>query len=160
MADANGMHSYDSAIYYTTFGSVEPANLVEIIDGYNEITDVISINGVPMERTVTELTHLRSPDKAKEKVPGFLDAGQNTFRLNAYKGLMALLATLQPGGGLSPDESPGWGRLVWAVVFPDHGVWWFTGFIKSQPFEVPEDNRNTVEVTIEISGAPTWFSFA
>jgi hypothetical protein len=165
MGTANGMHSFDSALYQTTFADLTnpsnvPANLSTITGGWGELGDVISINGVPMERTVTQLTHLRSPDKAQEKVPGFLDAGQNTIRLNYYKALMTALMNISPGGPLAPDTSPSWGRLRWAVVLPDHGVWVFIGFIKSTPIEVPEDNRNTIEVTIEISGKPKWLAFA
>lgn len=158
MATANGMHSFDSILFSAAFGAADPAGLADFVN-WLEITDVISINGVQMERSVTQLTHLRSPDKAQEKVPGFLDAGQNTFRLNYFKGLVSLLETLSPRGALAPDTSPSWGRRKWAVVFPDRGVWLFYAFIKSKPFEIPEDNRSTVEVTLEISGKPVWFEF-
>ena len=68
MGTANGMHSFDSALYQNTFADLTnpsnvPATLSTITGGWGEIGDVISINGVPMERTVTQLTHLSSPDK-------------------------------------------------------------------------------------------------
>lgn len=160
MGEANGMNSFDTALYWAIFGQPDPASVADITGSWGEIADVISINGVPMERSVTDVTHLRSPNKAKEKVPGFLDAGQNTFRLNYYKTLMTALQTLAPGGSNAQDNAANdYGRLRWAVVMPDHGVWVFSGFIKSNPVEVPEDNRNTIEVTVEISGKPTWFEF-
>lgn len=159
MPDADGMHSFDSALYWNEFGTIDPANLSTILTQWDEISNVISINGVPMEHTVTELTHLRSTDKAKEKVPGFLDAGQNTLRLNYSKATMTTLRSLAPRGTNAPDTSPSWGRLRWCIVLPDHGVWVFTAFMKSTPMEVPEDNRVTIEVTLEISGAPKWLSF-
>src|SRR6516162_6032572 len=132
MGTANGMNSFNTAMFFAPFNQPNPATVLDIETGWTELTDVISINGVPMERSVTEITHLRSPLKAKEKVPGFLDAGQNTFRLNYFKGIMFQLQTLSPGGALAPDTSPSWGRLTFAIIFPDDGVWVFTAFIKSQ----------------------------
>ncbi|HEY1188534.1 MAG TPA: phage tail tube protein [Gemmata sp.] len=171
MSAARGMHSFNSAIYYSPFEtlttgspSYQPfapnyTNVSQIISNpglWSEIADVISINGVPMERSVTQITHLRSPAKAHEKVPGFLDAGTNTYRLNSNK---TALATLMGFTNIA-DTFPRWGRCSWAVFFPDNGVYVFTGFLKSQPFEVPEDNRITIEAAVEISGKPIFYAFA
>lgn len=160
MGAANGRHSFDSAIYTMPWGTLDPVSYTNLIQIWTEVTDVISINGIPMERSVTQVTHLRSPDKAHEKVPGFLDAGANTFRLNYYKSLIPALLGYSPGGAGAPDTAPSWGRRQWAVACGDHGIWVFTGFVKSTPVEIPEDNRITVEVTIEISGKPKFFAFA
>lgn len=166
MAGAKGMHSFDAIIYTNTWidppppdAGALPANMADFAN-WVEISDVVSINGVPMEHSVTMLTHLRSPNKAAEKVPGFLDAGQNTFRLNYYRALVGLLMDFSPGGALAPDTAPSWGRRRFAVVFPDRGAWVFGAFIKSKPQEIPEDNRNTVEVTLEITGKPAWLQLA
>lgn len=158
MGAARGMHSYNSRLFTTVFGAAAPGNLTDITAQWTEIEDVISLNGVPMESSVTQVTHLKSPGKALEKVPGFLDGGQNTIRLNYAKGLLAQLAALLPGAA-GNDTPPGWGRLSWAIVYPDSGVWVFTAFVKSMPTEVPEDNRLTVELVLEISGRPVFYSF-
>jgi hypothetical protein len=167
--NSGGMHSFDSALYYTQYGEPRPSptSYLNLITTWTEVAEVVTINGVAMDRSVTELTHLRSPNKAKEKVPGFLDGGQVTLKLNYKKGSptapftgMAHVQALSPGGAIAGEAAPGWGRLTWAVAFPDHGMWVFTGFIKSTPVEIPEDNRVTVEATIEISGKPSFYAFA
>ena len=161
MGTANGMHSNNTGLFVAPFVTPDPTSGATFLaQPWQEVTDVISLNGVPLERTVTQLTHLRSPNKAQEKVPGYLDGGQLTLKLNYFKQLMSFLQTRVPGGENAPDTSPTWGRLRWAVLFPDNGVWVFTGFIKSDPIEVPEDDRATIELTVEISGKPTWFAFA
>ncbi|AWM39357.1 hypothetical protein GobsT_23280 [Gemmata obscuriglobus] len=179
MGAATGMNSFDTALYYADFvtlttgpsgippyqPTVPPYNTHLSITNnsavWKELGDVISLNGVPMERSVTPLTHLRSPGMAAEKIPGFLDAGQLTLRLNSNKGLLAKLQTLMPAGdpNIAPYTHPKWGRLSWAVFFPDNGIWLLTGFIKSSPVEIPEDNRITIELTVEISGKPTFLAF-
>jgi hypothetical protein len=159
MGAARGMHSYNSRLFVAVFGTPDPAN-VSALAQWGEIEDVISMNGVPMEHTVTQITHLKSPGKAMEKVPGFLDGGQQTIRLNYNKELVAQLQGYMPGAVGAPDTAPSWGRLQWAVVFPDSGVWVFRAFVKSQPHEIPEDNRNTVELVVEIDGRPVFYAFS
>lgn len=159
MPAAKGMHSYGAGLYWSAFGTPIPPN-VGTLAQWGEISDVISMNGIPVENTVTDVTHLRSPNKAKEKVPGFYDSGQLTVRLNYHKSILDAIHAIRPGSGFAPDTDPSWGRLQFAVLLPDRGLWYMTGFIKSEPIEVPEDGRNTVEITIELSGMAFFISFA
>lgn len=159
MSEATGMHSYQAHVYAAPYGTANPLGADPELGGFTKLAEVISINGLPMSATVTKVTHLSSDGKAQEKVPGFLDAGQITFRLNyqasaipgklAYAGLLALLPQ-------ASDTFPGWGRYQWVVQFPDAGQWYATAFIQGTPFEVPEDDRITVEVTLEVSGRPVF----
>lgn len=178
MASARGMHSFNSGLYYASYDVLttgsptwQPAvpnytNIIQIVNNdptWQEVADVVSVNGVSNERSVTQLTHLRSPGKAHEKVPGFLDAGQITVRLNSRKSLLVAIQALMPGATGTEDAvvngSPRWGRRSWALYFPDNGVCLFHGFIKSDPVEIPEDNRITIDLNIEISGKPTYLAF-
>lgn len=157
MAGANAMNSYKTRIYRAAFGVAAPvAELPSIGDGeWTRVAEVISINGVPMNSSVTRITHLESDSKAHEKIPGFMDGGQVTFRLNYYKANAGLVFVNLPD---SAGASPSWDRLQWLVQFPDGGQWYCTAFIQGMPFEVPEDDRITLEVTLEISGYPSFNS--
>lgn len=159
MAAANGQHSYGALLFAGPYGTANPDGADPTGAGFDVIAEVISASGLAMNSTVTKVTHLASDGKAHEKVPGFLDAGQITFKLNQYSGSIAgklamtgLLALLPQASDTAPD----WGRYQWVVQFPDGGQWYATGFLQGVPFEVPEDDRVTVEATIEVSGRPVF----
>ncbi len=153
MADSLGMHSYGTKLFRSSFAAANPAGVDPVGVGYVLVAEVISINGVPMNPSVTKLTNLTSPGKAHEKVPGITDAGQITLRLNNYPLLYSTLTAIMPDDA---DAAPGWGRYQWVVQFPNGGQWYATAFLQGSPFEVPEDDRITVEVTLEISGRPVF----
>lgn len=165
MADpSGGMHSYGTRIYVADYdnGTAAGSDLGESgAGGFARLAEVISINGVPMNSSVTRLTHLESPGKAHEKIPGYLDAGQVTFRFNYTESLLAALVALLPAEpAIAGSEAPAHGRKDFTVQFADGGQWYFQGFIQGLPFEVPEDDRLTVECTIEISGRPLFYEAA
>ena len=155
MADALGMHGYGATLWYGADDAANPAG-VGLVDGngtYTRLDEVFALSGVAASNTVVEVTHLASDGFAKEKIPGFQDGGQVTFSFNYTQALLLQLNLLRP----QPDRAyPDWGRLRWVMQFPDGGQWWFRGFIQGSPSTVPEDNRITVETTIEISGIPVF----
>lgn len=160
MAGSKGMHSYKTFIFNAAFGVADPAG-DQLGGEWTPIAEVISINGLPMNPSVTRLTHLDSDTKAHEKIPGFLDAGQITFRVNYHSALTAGKLALPALMALLPhpdvnDVSPAWGRYQWVVQFPDGAQWYATAFIQGMPFDVPDDDRIAVEFTLEVSGRPTF----
>jgi hypothetical protein len=150
MPDSNGEHSYGAKLYYANYGTSNP---VGATTGFTELAEVISMSGLPMSAGVTRLTHLNSPDKAHEKIPGITDAGQITFRCNSHEDLLGILFGLLPDGTAA---TPGHGRYQWLVQFPNGSQWYCTAFVQGMPFEVPEDDRVTVEVALEVSGRPVF----
>lgn len=154
MADSTGMHSHKTRLFVAPWGTASPAG-VEIAAGgagaFDEVEEVISLNGIPMNPSVTRLTHLTSDDKAHEKIPGILDGGQANFQLNFTQAAFVLLESNAPDGN---ETTPDWDRKVWVVQFPTGDQLFFKGFIQGYPVEVPEDDRITIQVTIEISGRP------
>lgn len=168
MAASAGMHSYKTMLFVAPFAGTDPAGaaiaeggtgtLTQVLaatDVYAEVAEIFSINGVPMNASVTRLTHLTSPGKAHEKIPGITDAGQVTFGMNFRPDLIAELSAFLPD---DTDIAPTWGRFMWIVQFPTGGAQWvLKGFLQGMPFEVPEDDRITVEGTIEISGRPVFY---
>ncbi len=155
MADALGMHGYGTTLWYGADNAANPGgvSLLEQNGVYERLQEVISLSGLSASNTVVEVTHLMSDGFAKEKIPGFQDGGQVTFRFNYTAALLLALNSIRP----APDRAyPDWGRLRFVMQFPDGGQWWFRGFIQGSPFTVEEDNRITIETTIEISGIPVF----
>ena len=130
-----------------TLGQGSWVALPEMIDG----------DGVDVKPSVTKLGHLRSPGKAEEKVPGRADSNQWTAQFNYQRGLMSSLTTLMPGSAQNPDTVANfWARKAFFLEFPDVGGWFFKGFLAGSPVRVPEDDRATINITIEITGKPIW----
>lgn len=157
MADSAAMNSYKTRLFVAPFGTAAPLAVLPVggAEPWDQIAEVISANGLPLNSSVTRLTHLESDNKAHEKIPGFMDAGQMTFRLNYFQANVLAQYTLLP------DEfgaTPGWRRYQWLMQFPDGGQWYCTGFVQGMPFDVPEDDRITTELTVEVSGYPVFYT--
>ena len=162
-APSGGMHSHKTRLYVADWdGSslaedYEPGVAIPFEGNgtFEPIEEVFSINGVPMTPGTTRTTHLYSPGKAHEKVPGITDGGQATFSLNYTKTALSALMVLKPHPDVN-DFAPTWGRYVWLTQFPDGGQMIFIGFIGPTPQTVPEDDRITIEGTVEVSGRPVF----
>lgn len=177
MADSQGMHSAGSILYVASYAQAAPAARPVGTDwvagesfglgSWKSFPELIDANGIDIRPTVTRVTHLRSPDKSQEKVPGFKDGNQLSARFNYSKAFMLALVALVPGASGALDQPLGlnnvhsfWGKKKWFILLPDGGGWYFTGFLAGMPTQVPEDDRITIDATIEVSGAPTWVSLA
>lgn len=155
MADSAGTHSFNTRLFFAPFATANPIGADPVGAGFTAIAEVISLNGVPMNSSVTELTHLQSDDRAKEKIPGLMDGGQCAFKANFTDAGMDVLAGIVNGNlPAATVATPDWGRHAFLVQFPSGAQWFFRGFFQGLPFDVPEDNRVTVDVTVEITGRP------
>lgn len=156
MADSTGSHSFNSALYVGSYVATNPTAVPPGGFGaFTEIAEVISMNGVPMTRPPTKLTHLKSDDRAHEKIPAILDGGQVTLKLNFSRARHAQLA------GLITDPTAGNnnGRYKFLVYVPDSYMMVVKGFLSSFPTDIPDDDRITIDVTIEVSGKPVFVAF-
>lgn len=161
MADALGMHGYNTTLWFGLDSADNPEGDAQALEtDYTQLAEVISMNGVAASNTVVQVTHLSSDEFAMEKIPGFKDGGQVAFRFNYSTGVFAALAAICPQpnriAGAGAAGTGGWGRMRFVMQLPDGGQWWFRGFLQGHPFTVPEDDRVTVEATIEISGNPVF----
>jgi len=153
---SSGRHSFACRLYAAALAEAAP-----VADppggGWGQIAEVKRMGLPGMESSVVELTHLDSPDKAKEKMAGFMDAGQITFTCNYYKAGYIALAALFPAGAAGGQSVT---NIRWLVRLSDSLFFYCEGFVKSAPIEVPEDGAVTHEVTIEVSGKPTLVNIA
>jgi hypothetical protein len=158
MADSAGAHSYGAALYYGSYIATNPTTAPPGGFGaFTEIGEVISMNGAPMTRPATKLTHLKSDNRAHEKIPGLLDGGQLTVQLNLTKARMAQLhATLFNETVNSGNDH---NRFKFVVHVEGMGALCVKGFLGQFPVTIPEDDRVTIDLTIEISGKPAWVSY-
>jgi len=117
------------------------------IGGYTPIAEVFNISGPSMSREMIDVTTFGSTGGYREKIGGLRDAGQLTFTCNFTAAEYALIkADFE-------SDTP----VEYQLALPDDPstTMTFTGLVTECPLTIPEGDRVTVDVTIEISGTVT-----
>lgn len=137
MAASAAQHSYGATLSYsaTSGGS------------YTALGEVLSISTNPSVGT-TRVTHLTSDNAAHEYIAALFDGGELTLTTNFLK---ADYNTLYNTIGARV-------RYYWKVTTPDGSTFVAYGFWTNIPLTVPDDDRITVNLTIKVSGKPTFTS--
>lgn len=110
---------------------------------FNDVANVFGISGPGMSRETIEITTYDS-DGWREKIGGLRDGGQITFTMNFVRANYLILK-----GDFENDDP-----INYQVVFPDtEGTTLsFAGLVTELPTTIPEGDRITVDVTVEIAG--------
>ena len=112
---------------------------------WTNVLQVVDINGPDVQVVSVKVTNTDSPGGYQEKIPGLADAGQATCNtIYSTAGLTAIFALV---------------RLTkfWRIVYADTHVWQVSsGFLTKLADGSPLEDRETLDVTIEWSGAPTY----
>ncbi|HLW19389.1 MAG TPA: phage tail tube protein [Cyclobacteriaceae bacterium] len=111
---------------------------------FEPVAEVFNISGPSMNRETIEVTTYDSVSGYREKIGGLRDAGQLTFTLNFRRDTYLLFKED------FEDEDP----RQYRVILPDSQETSLTmlGLVTDLPLTIPEGDRITVDVTIEISG--------
>lgn len=167
MANNTAMHAYGSGIevynYLTSFGKDldgsfadaggDANTLFTSLVGGVEIQQVIESTGDGISVGQSETTHLKSPNRWRQRVPGFKDAQTAQIQVNYTEASYAALAARVPQGALT---APAWGRYIWLFEYPDGAFDLQVGFISNLGKPRLADDRIMVDVTIAFSG-PIYF---
>lgn len=149
MPVSGGQHSYGCTLYYAALDTANPS-APPTGPTWTAVGEVRSINGVPMTATVTRLTNLASPNKAHEKIAGFTDGGQVSFKLNVSAATLAQIFARTQGTGSNRANS----NQNYIIYLPSWGHLYFEAFLSGHPIDIPEDGEITSDATLEISGLP------
>ena len=114
---------------------------------FAEIASVFNLAGPGLSRDSVEITTLDSPGGWRQKIGGLRDGGQVTFSLNFRRSTFLIFK------GDYNDDNP----VQYQIILPDDAATTliFSGLVTEMPFTIPEGDRVTVDVTIEISGEVT-----
>ena len=109
-----------------------------------ELAEVFSITGPGKSRNVIDVTSFSSTGGYREKIAGLRDSGTLSFTMNFRRDTYELLNT--------DFESNT--RRAYRIVLgdPDETALEIEGLVTELPLTVPEGDRITVDVSIEISG--------
>lgn len=113
---------------------------------WTEIANVFGINGPGMTRETVEITAYNSAGW-REKIGGLRDGGTVTFTMNFTRAAYLILK-----GDYNSDDP-----VQYRIVLPDTDATTFTlsGLVTELPLTIPEGDRITADVTIEVSGEVT-----
>uniref|UniRef100_A0A6M3IR87 Putative capsid protein n=1 Tax=viral metagenome TaxID=1070528 RepID=A0A6M3IR87_9ZZZZ len=116
------------------------------VESFSNFGEIISWNGPGNTRNTFKLTHLNSDGGWQEYGPGFRDGGEVTLGMNF---VLADYNTLL--NDLKSNDLHNY-----QTVYPDTGASTiqFAAFVTKLTPTVPEDDRITVDVTLQISGEP------
>lgn len=122
-------------------------------EAFTTIAEVKDIDGPGMEAESLDATNHSSPEGWKEKVAGLLNGGEVTFEMNA----LPANATQDFTTGIMKDFIDRTLRNF-QIVFPDAGneTWTFAAIIKNVSRKMPVDGLFMADVTLDISGKPTF----
>lgn len=139
MADTQAMIGYGSK--YEVFDEgLSPAAWVAM-------GEIFNITPPSAEADRVEATHMQSPARAREYIPGLNTPGVASFQMNFIPGSASdvLIRAHQAAGTITQHR----------ITFPNNVTWTFTASFQSYAPDDPTDDRMTATVNINVSGAIT-----
>ncbi len=110
------------------------------------LAEVNSISGPSMTRESIDVTSLNTTGGYREKIPGFRDGGQVTLEMNYTKDTYEQMNNLFESNDSTSME----------IELPCGSTLAFDGYVMETPLEISVGEKITANVTIEVSGEPTF----
>lgn len=125
-------------------------SLVEMTDAANPVTwtylgEAKSINLPADTIDQVDATHMQSPNRTREFIPGLVDPGEFSFEQNYIPGSASDVALTAAKGQ----------QKTIRVTFPNGRQVIFNGSLQSYEKTAPLDDVKVATVTFKVSGAPT-----
>lgn len=134
------MADTEALLGYNTLYEIKDAGGAYAIVG--EVTEVTPPNE---QASDVVATHLRSPDRKHEYIPGFIEPGEASLSINWIPG--------NPTDVLLQDLKVSGARRMHRITWPNGVAWEFTGYVKGFEPSAPIDDRMTATVTLKVSGS-------
>jgi heme/copper-type cytochrome/quinol oxidase subunit 2 len=139
MAESSAIHSYNATLSYSTTSGGSYTAVGEVID-YTHNAKAGSSN----------VTHLTSQNAHMEKKPKMVDPGSITFTCNFVKTVYEVLYDT-----IFKTRT----QYYWKITLPDNSTLTpFHGHISDISLVVPDDDRITCDVTIDITSSGDAFT--
>lgn len=106
--------------------------------------EVTSITPPGMSRDSVEVTHMSSPDTAREFIGGLIDGGEFSIEINFIPAASDVVFTALQAA-----------RASWQILFNNDIAWTFEAFCTNYSPSNPFDDKMTASVTFKVSGIPT-----
>jgi hypothetical protein len=138
------IHGAEVILQYGNGASVEESN------SWTDIATLVDIPNVPqLKADDIDTSHMLTPGQVKTFDPGWADAGECSFVIQYDKTQNAALYNLF-------REPKGWQCLFPDGPGPSGSKWKFDGYINGFTNAVDREGIITAEISIKISGEPTF----
>lgn len=118
---------------------------------FTDLAEVFSITPPSETIDIIDATHMASPSRRREFIPGLVDTGDTSFELNFV-----------PGGSAETALDAEIGKTTttnFRITFPDgssgSATWIFAGFVTGFEPSVPNEDKMTATVTIKVTSTIT-----
>lgn len=110
-----------------------------------EVTDI-----TPPSSTVDQIdvTHMKSPNRQREFIPGLSDPGSAGFSMNFIPG--------SPSDLKIQEIRASGEQVLCRITFPNAVSWTFTGQIESYEPAIPTEDKMTADVSWKVSGSTVY----
>jgi len=113
---------------------------------FTDFAEVVSITPPQMVRDTVDATHMASPQKWREYVPGLRDGGEVSVEMNFVPGSTSIDALYT---AFTTDTV-----ATWRILFPGSPApfWIFDAFCTGIESEVPLDDKMSLTATFKVTG--------
>jgi hypothetical protein len=113
---------------------------------WTELAEVYDITPPTDEVDEIDATHMQSPNRTREFIPGLIDPGEASFEMNFIPGSDSdeLIRDLKTSGE----------RVRCRITFPNGVEWEFSAWVKGYEPAIPTDDKMTATVTWRVT-SPT-----
>jgi hypothetical protein len=126
---------------------------------FTAVAAVFDLSGPELTRDDVQVTNYLSTNRYHEYVPGMREAGSITATLNRLSTEQTQWDLFNSTAGSSAPALGSFESNVdipWRIVGPNSDYWEFRGYVSGIAQAQPIDDRRTLEVTIKITGQPTF----
>ncbi|MZR14225.1 phage tail protein [Maritimibacter sp. DP07] len=118
----------------------------------NSIGEVVNITPPSPTRDIIDVTHMGSPNTAREFIVGLIDYGECQFEIN-WNPQNATDSLLQ---GIGVEDLPRDYKLTFALTGGGTATCTFRGYLTGYERSAPVDDKMAATVTLKVTGAPVW----
>ena len=111
---------------------------------YHELDEITTMTGPNFQTDDVDVSHMQSPNRTREFVPGMIDPGEASFEMNWIPGSTtdAIILALKRDGTI----------VSWKMQWYNATTWEFTGYVKGYETGTSVEDKNSATVTIRVSG--------
>lgn len=117
---------------------------------FTDLAEVVTITPPALQRTGVDATHMASPDRWREYIPGLKDPGEVSVVLNFIPGNSSQDVLFLAFEAEIPSN--------WRITFPNAEIWAFAAYCTGITTTVPLDDKMTMTATFRVSGPPVFLT--
>ncbi len=115
---------------------------------FTPLAEVVTITPPQLVRDTVDATHMASPEKWREFVPGLKDGGEVSLEMNFIPG--------NSDWDILFTEFDNDVASNWKITFPNSEAWIFLAYCTGIETAVPLDDKMSATATFKVTGKPAF----